>query len=72
MMELLHRCNKDDTVICDTLLTGSESAHVFVGGLCFSEDDDLKSTLCDDLLIDKEYHWSNLCSSMILMELLCG
>ena len=48
------------------------SWHVFVGGLCFSEDDDLKSTLCDDLLIDKEYHWSNLCSSMILMELLCG
>ena len=35
-------------------------------------DNDLKSTLCDDLLIDKEYHWSNLCSGMILMVLLCG
>jgi hypothetical protein len=70
--------------ICDNFLTEAESTLVsaggirayvlacIVGGLCFSEDDDLKSTLCDDLLIDKEYHWSNLCSSMILMELLCG
>ena len=36
MMELLHGYNEVDTVLCDNLLTESESTR-FVDGLCFPE-----------------------------------